>query len=571
MANIQAVNGAGLGPVVTSVNGEVGDVDVSGASIPDASETVKGIVELATDAETATATATDKATTPANVAFAYLKLAGGTLTGALVGTTITAATALRAGAASWAQTGAIRLASLGSINWRNAADTGDIGGFSSNASDQVQVASDFVPSTDGTKALGSTSVRWASLRSVFAALGTNPASTGSLRLGSTGGINWRNAANTADLGGFSSNASDQLTVATTLVPATDNTKDLGTGALRWASIAAAGEILGKDFSAVGLTGAVTATRYVGGTASVAPTTGTFITGDYVIAVDGKVWICTAGGTPGTWVEAGSATYQPLDADLTTLATPGSAGQVPVSNGSAIAWGAAGGTTIPHTAQTADYTLALADAGTVVEMNKATAVTVTIPLNATVAFPVDTTISIQQMGAGTVTVAATGGVTIDGGSVFTVAQYGVIVLRKRATDEWVVAANAGSAIQVGELGYAAITADVTQVGAGNALVTGMSSTVTTTSRPVMVTMSTQIKHGTSGSTIALTLEEDGTQILSAEFTAAAANQSVPVERSIRRFPTAGSHTYRCRVTTTGTGTGTVMASPTSPAWVNVIQV
>ena len=88
---------------------------------------------------------------------------------------------------------------------------------------------------------------------------------------------------------------------------------------------------------------------------------------------------------------------------------------------------------------------------------------------------------------------------------------------------------------------------------------------------MVGMSAQIKHGTSGSTIALTLEEDGTTILSAEFTAAAANQSVPVERSIRRFPTAGSHTYRCRVTTTGTGTGTVMASSTSPAWVNVIQV
>lgn len=339
-----------------------------------------------------------------------------------------------------------------------------------------------------------------------------------------------------------------------------------------------------------------------------PASGTWRVGDIAQDTTGALWSCTVAGTPGTWVAVGgggsaasesaagivelatnaevatgtdtaravtpagaAATYQPLDADLTTLATPGSAGQVPVSNGSAIAWGAAGGTTIPHTAQTADYTLALADAGTVVEMNKATAVTVTIPLNATVAFPVDTTISIQQMGAGSVTVAATGGVTIDGGSVFTVAQYGVIVLRKRATDEWVVAANAGSAIQVGELGYAAITADVTQVGAGNALVTGMSSTVTTTSRPVMVTMSTQIKHGTSGSTIALTLEEDGTQILSAEFTAAAANQSVPVERSIRRFPSAGSHTYRCRVTTTGTGTGTVMASSTSPAWVNVVQV
>lgn len=320
MANIQAVNGAGLGPVVTSVNGEVGDVDVSGASIPDASETVKGLVELATDAETATGTDTERATTPANVAFAYLKLAGGTLTGALVGTTITAATSLRAGAASWAQSGAIRLASLGSINWRNAAGTGDIGGFSSNASDQVQVASDFVPSADGTKALGSSSVRWASLRSVFAALGTSPAATGSLRLGSTGEINWRNAANNADIGGFSSNAGDQIAVGTALVPATDNTKELGTGALRWASIAAAGEVLGKDFAAVGLTGAVTATRYVGGTADVAPVTGTFLTGDYVISATARVWICTTGGSPGTWAEAGSGTYQTIALAATKAGT-----------------------------------------------------------------------------------------------------------------------------------------------------------------------------------------------------------------------------------------------------------
>lgn len=50
-----------------------------------------------------------------------------------------------------------------------------------------------------------------------------------------------------------------------------------------------------------LTGAVAATRFVGGTASGAPSTGTFAVGDFVIDQTGKVFVCTAAGTPGTWV------------------------------------------------------------------------------------------------------------------------------------------------------------------------------------------------------------------------------------------------------------------------------
>lgn len=49
-----------------------------------------------------------------------------------------------------------------------------------------------------------------------------------------------------------------------------------------------------------LLGAAAATRYAGGTASGAPTTGQFAKGDFVIAEDGNVWICTTAGTPGTW-------------------------------------------------------------------------------------------------------------------------------------------------------------------------------------------------------------------------------------------------------------------------------
>lgn len=64
-----------------------------------------------------------------------------------------------------------------------------------------------------------------------------------------------------------------------------------------------------------ITGASAATRYVGGTASGAPTTGTFAVGDYIIDRTGFVWICTGAGTPGTWAQAGGA--MPLTGTQTT--------------------------------------------------------------------------------------------------------------------------------------------------------------------------------------------------------------------------------------------------------------
>lgn len=59
-------------------------------------------------------------------------------------------------------------------------------------------------------------------------------------------------------------------------------------------------------AASGMTGAVAASRYAGGTASGAPATGTFALGDFVIAQNGHLFICTVAGTPGTWVDAGVA-------------------------------------------------------------------------------------------------------------------------------------------------------------------------------------------------------------------------------------------------------------------------
>ncbi len=67
----------------------------------------------------------------------------------------------------------------------------------------------------------------------------------------------------------------------------------------------------QAFAASGITGAVTASRFVGGTASVAPTTGTFAVNDFVITSTGRVFVCTVAGTPGTWVEPASVTFAPL--------------------------------------------------------------------------------------------------------------------------------------------------------------------------------------------------------------------------------------------------------------------
>lgn len=52
----------------------------------------------------------------------------------------------------------------------------------------------------------------------------------------------------------------------------------------------------------GLMGAVSPSRYVGATASGAPTVGSFKVGDFVVTGDGHVIVCTVAGTPGTWVD-----------------------------------------------------------------------------------------------------------------------------------------------------------------------------------------------------------------------------------------------------------------------------
>lgn len=62
--------------------------------------------------------------------------------------------------------------------------------------------------------------------------------------------------------------------------------------------------IAQYFAPTGLTGATAASRYVGGTTSGAPASGTFSVGDFTIDQTGRVYVCTVAGTPGTWSGSG---------------------------------------------------------------------------------------------------------------------------------------------------------------------------------------------------------------------------------------------------------------------------
>lgn len=99
-------------------------------------------------------------------------------------------------------------------------------------------------------------------------------------------------------------------------------------------------------------------------------------------------------------------------------------------------------TVSRSLQTAAYTLVLADAGKLVEVSNAAAVTLTVPTNASVAYPTGTKIDILQTGAGQVTVAGDTGVTVnsDGGKLKLTGQWSAATLVKRDTNTWVLIGN-----------------------------------------------------------------------------------------------------------------------------------
>jgi hypothetical protein len=107
----------------------------------------------------------------------------------------------------------------------------------------------------------------------------------------------------------------------------------------------------------------------------------------------------------------------------------------ISATAAIEQGKIADTTI--NAQVASYTLVLADKNKLVEISNASANTLTVPPNSSVAFPIGSTITILQTGAGQCTLTAGAGVTVNGTPGLKLrTTWSSATLIKRATDTWV---------------------------------------------------------------------------------------------------------------------------------------
>lgn len=157
-------------------------------------------------------------------------------------------------------------------------------------------------------------------------------------------------------------------------------------------------------------------------------------------------------------------FDPADLTLGALALGDNAGDVPFTptgdiaadnvagalselDGEKLAAAAAAAVYSPITRTNRDIsgttdTLVLADAGKLVTTSNASATTITVPPNSSVAFPVGTQIDVIQEGAGQVTFAQGAGVTInsDTSKKKITVRYGGATLIKRATDTWSLVGN-----------------------------------------------------------------------------------------------------------------------------------
>jgi hypothetical protein len=97
-------------------------------------------------------------------------------------------------------------------------------------------------------------------------------------------------------------------------------------------------------------------------------------------------------------------------------------------------------TIPLNNQTGTtYTLVASDAGDLVTLTNSSAITVTVPTNATIPFATGTQVTIAQTGSGQVTVAGAVGVTVFASDSATKlrTQYSAGTLIKIATNSWIL--------------------------------------------------------------------------------------------------------------------------------------
>ena len=113
---------------------------------------------------------------------------------------------------------------------------------------------------------------------------------------------------------------------------------------------------------------------------------------------------------------------------------GNAGEYLTTNGTTASW--ADPALVTTNAQTSTtYPLVLSDKDKLVTLSNASAITVTVPTNASVAYPTGSIVNLQQIGDGQVTIVGDTGVTINANGTKTRVQWSAASLLKTATNTW----------------------------------------------------------------------------------------------------------------------------------------
>jgi len=168
------------------------------------------------------------------------------------------------------------------------------------------------------------------------------------------------------------------------------------------------------------------------------TSGTTLTRTTIIASSNANAAITCDSLSIVYIAALASDLTPGTAAGQLIALNGTA-QIPAVDGSQLINMAPSQLTEAINTQTSSYTLVLSDIGKLVAMNKTTANTLTVPLNASVAVPVGKSIDIVQYGTGQTTVAATAGVTILTaiGLVLRVQYSGATLIKYALPDTWLL--------------------------------------------------------------------------------------------------------------------------------------
>jgi hypothetical protein len=143
-------------------------------------------------------------------------------------------------------------------------------------------------------------------------------------------------------------------------------------------------------------------------------------------------------------------------------------------------------------QTGDYTLAATDAGDRVIANKATAITFTVPNSV---FSASQVVHIHNIGAGTLTIAAGAGATVNGADVLTVNQYqgGTLYFTSASSSIWFPTAKTVTSAVV-QVKSTAKTDTFTSTSTTYTDITGLSVSITPTSASNKVLVLAQLTLG-----------------------------------------------------------------------------